>query len=1485
MRLNFLKKLYEKIVQHGFDKGGKQVDRVVVKRQTELSSESAVPEEESLSLNVDQELLPVIEQYKGFDKEKIWMFSAGNDGQAFRGNPKYLFVYINKYRPDIRAYWMCAKEETIHQVRELGFKAYFNDSLEAQYLADYTGVIVAEQVKAVIPEGMEGAKFLNLWHGVGFKRIERRLFLGDIALGLAKKYISNGTFFRDHQLLTVTSPLIEKEFKVDLGVDDDHLIRSGYLRCEYQQNYEPVVTFDHDLRKIKGLPKETRMIVFAPTYRAKLGGTFSNAITDIDALYDCCARNNLLLIFKVHPNMENEVGYLNAMEAYSDRKYFWFWDNQDDFYEIMDQMDMAIVDYSSILSDMAAMGIKHFIRYIYDFEEYMQDIDTTGDYFNRTAGKVCRSFEELLDAIDTYQEEDDSDDIRRVNEIFWAYSDGKDDFDKTINHVLDFKIKEREFPNLYSFDIFDTLISRKVLEPKGIFYYVQEKMWEKGGFPLSLTQNYPSVRHTAEFNIREYYRKTVMDRASDRLEITFDEIFDRIAEVYHLSCDQTEYLKKWELEAELDNVIPLNDQVKLVKEFIEKGEKVCLISDMYLSKEFIVKMLKKADPALSGLPLYLSSDCGVQKTTKQLFMEVYKSFEPYYDFKKWIHYGDNRNADYTQPARLGIRARKIERREFSDIQNDLVKELATYDSYLVAALQARMCHENQYERDSFVISFVALCMVPYVDWAIRDSIRRGYKTLYFISRDGHHLKRIADAIIQERQIDIKTKYIYASRRAWRIPSFIDEVDEGFWQPYGNFAGITSKEKLFRAMNVDEQTFREFFPTVNPDNINFIDKEEMKGLVGIFKDSGRYKDYLLKKAKKERELVCGYLEQEINPDEKFAVVEYWGRGYTQDCMVRLWQQIAGKKADVPFYYSRSILPTTGNSVRHNFTTNDGTQIFIESFFANMPYKSIESYKIKEGRIVPVIRPIEYEEELYESMQAILPEFARRYAALDLHYPEDTDRSLYEFALDYQNAHQEDMYFVNNIGTLVDSVALYGKKREFAPPYTMQTLDLFEEKLSGRKDAPVTSNVAMSVLRSDEDVKKRYFDLYQIMEGDKLDGGRVLDETERKNNARFKQKYEALLSRAKLFNETYQKMTESITLSDKIVFVVKGKNIKRTGLVKIAEGLKENDSCEVDVIELGKGIPDMEVARRISDARFILIQKPIDLFCKTHFREHTQLILLNNMAFLLYNKGLAADYFLKWKTKYMQMEGKNDISVIQLPSVSQKDFYMKSYCPKREVRYDLVGCCGTDVYFDDKYIHSSREKLNRIFPEAGNKKVVAYIPSCRDRGELENWSVMLNLSILEKYISSEYVVAVQFNSNQKKKTYRNIVEIPGFCKEIKKELTMKELLSAADVIVGDYRDSFFEAALLHKPMYSTAFDYENIIKVRNMSLNAEIFERHMFCPVISSSEELAKNLQDVEQYDFEPMESFCKEVMEGCDGKSADRVVSYILDNIQHPVKKL
>ena len=1097
--------------------------------------------EKTYDADIENNTESVLYALSGKDKDHVWAFCSGQYSQDFRGNPKYLFLYINKYRPDIYAYWLCDNPEVVELIREMGYPAFYNGTAAAAAAIDHTGVLVSEQVKASIPAGLYHAKYLNLWHGVGgVKAVERSIKEGQLIPELAKKYILHNEYYRTNELYLAPSPFIEEIAKEQLGLTEKQIIRSGYPRDIYQAKYEKVSTFNHNILKDRNLPSDTRIAAYIPTRREfNNSAFFVEAIPDMDSLIKMCEKKHLLFIFKMHPYYENDVNFLQAKERYADCPWLMFWDNQNDIYEILDQIDLCIMDYSSMFTDMIVAGVKHYIRYMFDLDA--EDLNFPMDYDKVTPGRKCKTFAELLDAIENYESEDLTESLDYIHNLYWEYST-PDSMDKIVEQTISFKPEKPQLQTLYSFDVFDTVISRKVLDPIGIFYKIQELMRKDGSFPSALVHKYPEIHKNTELIIREYYKKSTDIRHSNNLEISLDEILERIGWVYGLSDEQVDKLRHWEIETEIENAIPLPKQIELIKKYLAQGDKVILVSDMYLPKDVITKMLEKADPILTELPLFLSNEYGVLKAHKSLYYEVYKSFEPFYDFKKWIHHGDNISVDQNAARNCGINTRLIEVPEFNDIQNELVKYANSYDGYLVAALQSRICAECVSDEEKFVTSYIALIMVPYIDWVLRDAVRRGYQTLYFISRDGHPLKRIADAIIEERGIDIKTKYIYASRRAWRIPSFINEVDPCFWEAYANFGDIISKNKLLKAMSLTEETFNEFFPHIDLDALDFTDKSIVPALVAQFKASDEYNKYLLDLAAQERPLVSDYLRQEIDPSEKFAVVEYWGRGYTQDTMVRLWHDITKDESDVPFYYTRTVLPSAGSAIRYNFTTNSTAQFFIEGYFANMPYKSVEKYQVVDGKIEPVIESCSYNTAVFAAMQRILPLFAKAYANLDLSTPEDTNHILYDFTLNYYSENRDNEEFSRHVGAMVDSVAAYGKKREFAPPLTLDILDSFAQKKKFRGDSTLSTCITMSVTRTEESVKEKYFEMYQILPGDDVaKGTRVLSEEEQTMNRQAKKQYEAYEKRLMNFRNLYKQYAEITDVTNTVLFVSAGKSI--------------------------------------------------------------------------------------------------------------------------------------------------------------------------------------------------------------------------------------------------------------------------------------------------------------------------------------------------------
>lgn len=991
--------------------------------------------------------------------EQIWLFNSGNN---FSGNPKWLFLYIHFNRPDIKACWICDQKSLAKKIRKLGFSAITFSSISSEKWKRQASVFVVDQVKEHIPTSFpSNIKILNLWHGVGCKTVEKGVTSGELKQRIYKKHIQYYATYQNNQLFLVTSKLMEKHFKSQIGIPSENIIRAGYPANARESQF---ATFPHEIKAKKGLANNAKIILYAPTYRDhSLTHFFGKAIPDITLLIDYLQKSNALFIFKVHPLMVKDPVYQQLKTRYNEHPNLIFWNNQQDIYEIFDQIDIAIVDYSSIFYDLLASGVKHFIRYIFDYEDPASMRDFAFDYMEMTFGTLCYRFSDLLHALENSKSfaSHNEDEISRLNQLFWEYTT-KNNCEQIINATNYFKPKQTKFQTLYSFDVFDTLLRRKTLDPVGIFYYVQTKLQTSSlNFPGYFRNNYQRIRRQTESQLRDYYRKSTFLRKSKLIEIQFEEIFSRLKFLYHLTTEQINYLKKLELEAELQTIDAISEQITACLTLKNSGEKVVLISDMYLPAPFIKKLLYKVNPELAELPLFLSSTTGEQKSTGTLYLRVFKSLD--YRFERWLHHGDNYHADIKMANSLGIETVFLKKQSYIPYERAIVNRIPHYDGYLVAGLFANYRMKTSNSSDYYSYAFISTYFVPYVNWALKHALANRTETVYFLSRDGHYLKLIADVLITIKGYPLRTKYLYGSRKAWRIPSFINEIDEEFFSAFGNFESLTDFNSVLEALALNEEQFDQFFSELNHLKMRSkITSAEKQQLIYAAKNSADYRIYLLAYAKEKRICIRHYLQQEINPNEKFVCIEYWGRGYTQDCFNRLLADAFRKPIKTHFYYARSIYPSYGLSIRYNFDPNLTSLVFVESLFATVPYHSITTYAWNQDVAYPVIVSKEQTTEIFKKIEQTLPTFIEDFYELPFIDEDEIERSLFDFAIDYfRTTSYKDPYIIENFAPLKDSVRLNSKEIEYAPAIRLRDC---LPKIIGRPIHLQTTNIQLSLARS-------------------------------------------------------------------------------------------------------------------------------------------------------------------------------------------------------------------------------------------------------------------------------------------------------------------------------------------------------------------------------------------------------------------------------------
>lgn len=520
---------------------------------------------------------------------------------------------------------------------------------------------------------------------------------------------------------------------------------------------------------------------------------------------------------------------------------------------------------------------------------------------------------------------------------------------------------------LYSFDIFDTIVTRRTATPVGIFSLIENQLKNDNysDYPLFLRENFFIIRKEAEAYTRDFKFRIYGEQ-----EISIDDIYSVMQNNYSLTQEQVSRLINLEIDTEIKNIVPIDENIEKVKTLLGKGFKVVLISDMYHSQETLRKILVNIDSVFSSLKIYVSSEC---KKTKH-FSDLYKFVKDteQVEYSDWEHLGDNIYADYNVPKKLGIKAHiynyeKPMAYESKFLSNTLESENDEYAQLMLGASKlSRLLSKNKSEVYKFASSFAGPILYGYTDWILNESIKRGIKTLYFIARDGFVLKKIADLIIKQKKLQINTKYIYGSRIAWRIPDSNNIKEYLRWMLH-EYNDRLNLKFLANRLSVDVSVFEQYLGKKNINKI--LSAKEVTAIEKEILNNNDFLNLLVSINKEKSKLLIDYLEQEIDFNEsKIAFVDLFGSGRTQDLLANIIKKVHSN--DIMTFYFYRIIDNVENDVSQKicyFPSINYSHFSIELLCRNMEGQTL-GYKEKDGKIVPILDQLDtslYEKWGYDS----------------------------------------------------------------------------------------------------------------------------------------------------------------------------------------------------------------------------------------------------------------------------------------------------------------------------------------------------------------------------------------------------------------------------------------------------------------------------------------------------------------------------------------
>lgn len=502
---------------------------------------------------------------------------------------------------------------------------------------------------------------------------------------------------------------------------------------------------------------------------------------------------------------------------------------------------------------------------------------------------------------------------------------------------------------IYSFDIFDTLITRKTATPKGIFAIMQRRLLQDSRYasiPRYIKENFYALRVSAEALARqEAWAKKGEE------EITLQEIYRVLLLTGSLGMDEEFRLRQLELEVEYECSIPVDVNIKKLKEVYASSHTVFLVSDMYLDVEDIRKLLLKHDEVFRTIKIYVSSEYGKQKHTGRLF-SIVRDRETLAN-REWVHIGDNETADERGAEKAGICARLYQYPEMMQFEKALLEaaeDSADVQLMVGAARNLRIGKKVKKGKEAYFIgsSFGGMLIFSYVHWVIEESMRKGIRNLYFIARDGYLLRDVADIIIRKKGYPIRTGYLYGSRKAWRMACFSEERTDIEKIIY--FTDMDEKNGISKLAQIFQMSLEELEKFSGTEKREYT-IGEIRELAGMLNRNEEFRHFLGEKHRERKELVREYLEQQINFREKSAFVEVSGSGMTQALIRDLTEEMG--YGSIPTFFMRIVSTDFLDDQIWAYMPMFSCNGYLTEAFCRAPHGMTVGYEKREGKVFPIL----------------------------------------------------------------------------------------------------------------------------------------------------------------------------------------------------------------------------------------------------------------------------------------------------------------------------------------------------------------------------------------------------------------------------------------------------------------------------------------------------------------------------------------------------
>lgn len=325
--------------------------------------------------------------------KKIWLFGSWT-GQSYSDQSKYLFEYVKKNHPEIKAIWITKSKIVYEQLKNRQNEVYLAYSIPALWYSMRAKVLFVTQSIADDLHHFNNNKGIyrvQLYHGSSFKKV----------LYDATSSRQSDQYQKINKLKNLFFPFyIEKYDMLIAGSKED------------RENVSTAFRISKDKIKLVGFPRndilfsqrgdnEYKRILYAPTLRRDN----NNGVLDVFNNDDLSVVEKMLhkikckLYIKLHP-YNIPKGHL--LESINNAKNIVLVTQGSDIQEALVACDILITDYSSSWVDFLLTD-RPIIFAPFDYDNYLiEDRTFYYDYDETTPGPKVRNWSEAMEWIEAF---------------------------------------------------------------------------------------------------------------------------------------------------------------------------------------------------------------------------------------------------------------------------------------------------------------------------------------------------------------------------------------------------------------------------------------------------------------------------------------------------------------------------------------------------------------------------------------------------------------------------------------------------------------------------------------------------------------------------------------------------------------------------------------------------------------------------------------------------------------------------------------------------------------------------------------------------------------------------------------------------------------------------------------------------------------------------------------------------------------------------